>query len=446
MPEASTLPIVELTLVAYLAIAAIQTTATIAMTATKLRRIWAVRARTVKYSDAIKGDLPGVSVLLPVFNEAEAAVRAAERLAELAHPRIEVIVINDGSTDGTLNHLRESLDLKEVQRLPPGPIATQEVRSTYSSRLWPSLLVVDKRSGGRADALNAGLNIAQHQLVCTVGCGSRLYQGSLLVAAHRFEEEPELAALSASLIPHVQRTLLGTMQLLMHARTVITRTCQSKLRSLTQVSEDFAVFQRAAAVALGGFKNDALASTDLAIRLHCQRPQPGNPYKVRFHADPAGTVEAPSTLREQLTRWAEAQRAAIRLLTVKRLLQFRPRRGRLSWITLPWLASEIVAPTLEATAAITLLALAAAGITMWSFLALATGTVLAFGTLKRLMLLWIVEAERPPQTPAGHPPLMVAALFTTLAFRPLEALAKAWGALAPSPRRTDAGPPNPQRL
>src|SRR5690606_33502580 len=146
-----------------------------------------------------------------------------------------------------------------------------------------------------------------------------------------------------------------------------------KLRSLTQVSEDFAVFQRAAAVALGGFKNDALASTDLAIRLHCQRPQPGNPYKVRFHADPAGTVEAPSTLREQLTRRAEPQRAAIRLPSVNRLLPFRPRRGRISWMAMPWLESESAAPTLVATATIALLAPAPAGITMWSFLALATG-------------------------------------------------------------------------
>jgi Glycosyltransferases, probably involved in cell wall biogenesis len=135
VPEVSSLHAIELIVTLYLGLTAVLGTTVIAVTATKMRRVWVGSARTVKYRDVIRRDPLAVSLIVPVYNEPDEAIGRADRLAGLAHPRLEVILVNDGSTDQTMRRLRQSLHLREALPSPSGSLPTREVLGVYRSQL-----------------------------------------------------------------------------------------------------------------------------------------------------------------------------------------------------------------------------------------------------------------------------------------------------------------------
>ena len=105
---------------------------------------------------------PPVSILLPAYNEEASVVASVHSLLDLRYPRHEVIVVNDGSTDATIERLREAYDLVPVREALRTLIPTAPARASYVSRMHPNLCVLDKENGGKADALNAGINASSH--------------------------------------------------------------------------------------------------------------------------------------------------------------------------------------------------------------------------------------------------------------------------------------------
>src|SRR6478609_8661222 len=111
---------------------------------------------------------PTISILAPAYNE-EATIEGSLRaLLALQYPNLEVIVISDGSKDRTVQVLVERFDLVPVKTIYEQRIRTKPVRSLYRSSTYPSLVVVDKENGGKADALNVGLSFARGELVCAM--------------------------------------------------------------------------------------------------------------------------------------------------------------------------------------------------------------------------------------------------------------------------------------
>ena len=123
---------------------------------------------------------PPVSVLMPAFNE-EATIRTSVRsMLQLQYPEFEIVVINDGSKDNTLAVLIEEFDLVPHPEPLRQAVAHQPVQAIYRSRRYANLRVVDKANGGKAYALNAGINAARHGLFCGVDADSILQRDSLL--------------------------------------------------------------------------------------------------------------------------------------------------------------------------------------------------------------------------------------------------------------------------
>ena len=141
------------------------------------RRLASIRLEREKISPLV----PPISLLVPAHNEAKCIVDAVNSLLQLDYPELEVIVINDGSSDGTLEVLRESFQLLETDMLYIPEIVSQPVHGVYMSQSEPRLLVVDKVAGGsKADAVNAGLNAASSPYVCVVDGDSILQHDALL--------------------------------------------------------------------------------------------------------------------------------------------------------------------------------------------------------------------------------------------------------------------------
>jgi len=112
--------------------------------------------------------LPTVSVLSPAYNEEVTIVESVKALLKVDYSKMEVIVINDGSKDNTLEVLKDAFKLVPGKRKPAAYLETKEVRGIYKSSINTNLWVVDKENGGKADALNVGINFSKSKLFCAI--------------------------------------------------------------------------------------------------------------------------------------------------------------------------------------------------------------------------------------------------------------------------------------
>ena len=135
---------------------------------------------------------PGVSVLAPAFNEETTVEQSVRSLLALEYPKFKVLLINDGSKDGTLEVLKKAFQLRPVPMDQEMRVPCATVLGVYRSREYPELVVIDKSNGGKADALNAGINVSSYPLMCATDADSIIEGGALLKVIRPFLEKPEI--------------------------------------------------------------------------------------------------------------------------------------------------------------------------------------------------------------------------------------------------------------
>jgi len=296
---------------------------------------------------------PGVSVLVPAFNEQAVIVESVRSLLALRYPSHEVVVVNDGSDDETLSVLREAFELAPVRKVFRDSIATKPVRGTYVSRNHPNLLVVDKENGGRSDALNAGVNAARHPYVCVIDADSLLEEDALLKVAKPILDDPDLLAATGGTIRiangctidhgrvvevRLPKSRFATVQVLEYFRAfLVARVGWSRLNALGIISGAFGLFHRSLLETVGGYWTETVGEDfELTLRLHRYLRERGEPYKIAFISDPVCWTEVPtefSTLGRQRRRW---QRGLWEALRRHARLIGRPRYGVLGLVAMPY--------------------------------------------------------------------------------------------------------------
>jgi cellulose synthase/poly-beta-1,6-N-acetylglucosamine synthase-like glycosyltransferase len=315
-----------------------------------------LRARShAATTDAFSSPLtPGISVLVPAFNEERVIVESVRSLLALHYPRHEVVVVNDGSTDETMARLHEEFDLAPVARVLRGAIPYACVRETYLSRRIPSLCVIDKENGGRADALNAGVDAARHPYVCAIDADTLIEKDALLEVVKPILDDPDLViATSGSVriangcrIDHgvvveerLPKNRLATFQVLEYLRAfLVGRVGWSSLNALPLISGAFGLFQRSLVETVGGFSTTTVTEDlELVLRLHRFLREREEPYRIEFVAGPVCWTEVPGdlkTLSSQRRRW---QRGLGESLWLHRGMIGNPRYGALGVLALPFL-------------------------------------------------------------------------------------------------------------
>ena len=296
---------------------------------------------------------PGVSVLVPAFNEQAVIVESVRSLLALRYPSHEVVVVNDGSDDETLSVLREAFELAPVRKVFRDSITTKPVRGTYVSRNHPNLLVVDKENGGRSDALNAGVNAARHPYVCVIDADSLLEEDALLKVAKPILDDPDLLAATGGTIRiangctidhgrvvevRLPKSRFATVQVLEYFRAfLVARVGWSRLNALGIISGAFGLFHRSLLETVGGYWTETVGEDfELTLRLHRYLRERGEPYKIAFISDPVCWTEVPtefSTLGRQRRRW---QRGLWEALRRHARLIGRPRYGVLGLVAMPY--------------------------------------------------------------------------------------------------------------
>jgi cellulose synthase/poly-beta-1,6-N-acetylglucosamine synthase-like glycosyltransferase len=308
-----------------------------------------------------------VSVLVPAYNEEAGIVAAVHAMLALRYPVFEVVVIDDGSTDATFRRLADEFDLIEVPRvIPHGAPTRGEVRSVHVPRLRPDpLVVVRKENGGKTDALNTGINLARHPLVCMVDADSVLDPQALLSVAKPFADDPLRVVAAGGVVriangctvvagrivdTRMPRQWLPRIQVVEYLRAfLLGRTGWSRLGGLLVISGAFGVFRRDLLIELGGLDHDTIGEdAELVVRLHRHLRRQRRDYRIVFVAEPVSWSEAPTTMRvlgRQRRRW---HRGITEILTKHRGAVGNARYGRIGLVALPYyVVFELLAPVVE---------------------------------------------------------------------------------------------------
>src|SRR5262245_38348644 len=309
---------------------------------------------------------PPVSIILPAYNEEAGVVASVHSLPDLRYPRHEVIVVNDGSTDGTIDRLREAFELVPVREALHTRIAAAPVRGAFVSRIHPNLWVLDKENGGKADALNAGINAATHAYFCAIDADAVLEQDSLLRIVLPFVDDPELVAAAGGIVRvangaviesgrlvdfRLPRSHVARFQILEYYRAfLIGRLGFDSLNGVLIISGAFGLFKRELVEAVGGYAHNTVGEdAELVARLHGYLRQQGERFRIRWVPDPVCWTEAPSDVRmlsRQRRRW---QRGLGETLWRHRRQIFNPRAGAFGMFTLPYfLFFELLGAVIEA--------------------------------------------------------------------------------------------------
>lgn len=298
---------------------------------------------------------PPISVIVPAYNEEVGIALTVNNLVHLDFMRYEVIVVNDGSTDATLERLKEAFRLTPVEDEFPGSLPTRSVRQVYKSGTNHNLLVIDKENGGKSDALNAGLNRAKFPYFCSIDADVILEPDALQrVILPIMESERRVVAVGGIIrvangcrvekgrITHVDLSPnpLASLQVVEYFRAFLCgRTAFSHFNSLMIISGAFGVFERELAMEIGGYRRDTVGEDmDLVTRLHDHLRSSGiKDYLVSFIPDPVCWTEVPASLRvlsRQRRRW---QRGLLEVLGEHKRMFFNPRFGALGLFAYPFL-------------------------------------------------------------------------------------------------------------
>lgn len=339
-----------------------------------------------------------VSILVPALNEEVGIVPSVRSLLSLHYPEFEVVVANDGSSDRTLPMMIEAFALVEVPQIYRRQLDTVTVRRVFRSLRHPNLTVIDKENGGRADALNAAVNLARYPLVCQVDADSLLDAEALLRASRLFIEDETVMAVGGTVRPmngavvregqvmemRLPRKWIERFQVLEYVRAFFTgRAGWSRFGALLIISGAFGVFRREAVLDAGGYATDTVTEDmELVMRLHQRYRRARTPYRIIFSPDPICWTEVPSdlrTLRRQRNRW---HRGLMETLWRYRRMTLNPRYGVVGMVGMPyfWLF-EALSPVIEVTGYLLLPIMFVLGIAEPSFVALFVVLALLYGIL-----------------------------------------------------------------
>jgi cellulose synthase/poly-beta-1,6-N-acetylglucosamine synthase-like glycosyltransferase len=308
---------------------------------------------------------PGIGIVVPAYNEEATIVESVRSMLSLNYPEVEVVVVNDGSTDATVDRLVENFDLEAVEAEIPFEVPAEEIHAVYRSTTHEELLVVDKDNGGKSDALNAGIWLTEKPLFCAVDSDTIIDREALLSLVRPFLEEPTTAVASGGVVRvanestiadgvveevALPKTGLAGLQVMEYLRAFYSgRLGLNRINGLVLISGAFGLFRTDAVRAVGGYRRDTVTEDfDIVVRLHRHFKETDRTYTVDFVPEPVAWTEVPSNRRvlsRQRRRW---YRGMIETVVTHRRMLGNPRYGRVGTVVMPFfVAAEAIGPLVE---------------------------------------------------------------------------------------------------
>ncbi|MCB0837137.1 MAG: glycosyltransferase, partial [Bacteroidetes bacterium] len=317
-----------------------------------------------------------ISLLVPAYNEEVSIVDCVRTLLKLDYPAYEVVVINDGSKDDTFEKLATHFNLVPKETVVSPVLHSHFVRGVYEDTQFP-LKVIDKENGGKADAINAGINYSDGEYVCTIDADSILDESALKKVIEPFVTSPDTMVsggqLAASNGLHIKdnkivkaetpTNIWVIWQIIEYIRSfMISRTGLSRIDALLIMSGAFSLYRKSEVEAVGGFlskvndhpyvtetvgagKHTVCEDMEIVVRLYRHRKQQKQKAKVVFLPSPVCWTEVPEkgiNLYKQRSRWHQGLAES---LFLHREIMLEPAYGMLGMLGLPYyFFFELLAP------------------------------------------------------------------------------------------------------
>lgn len=347
---------------------------------------------------------PKISVLVPAYNEEVTVCDTVTGLLAMSYPNLEIVVINDGSPDNTAQALIDRFDLRAIHPIYQRVIPSADVKSLYRSSREPRLVLIDKFNGGKADSLNAGVNVASGDLVCAIDADTLVAPDALQQLVAPFVTNPDVVAVGgtvrltndspvrAARVTElvVPKKPLPALQAVEYVRAfVVGRLGWNPLGGNLIISGAFGLFSRDKVLLAGGYEKSSIGEDmELIVRLRRQGYERGEKARVEFLPDPVAWTEAPEETRvlaRQRNRW---QRGLMDVLLRHRRMIFNPRYGSAGMGSMPFFfVVEFLSPIVEAISLSLLLVGLIAGLvdpaSLWIL-----GAAYGFGAAVTVLTLW----------------------------------------------------------
>ena len=343
---------------------------------------------------------PGISVLAPAYNEAKTIVENVHSLLSIDYINVEIIVINDGSKDNSLSQLISAFDLQKINFCTEEKIKTKPIKGIYRSRnpLYKKLTIVDKENGGKADALNVGINVAAKDYIVCIDVDCVLEPDALLKVMKPFLEETDKKVIASGGVVrianscevidgklvkvHLPEKYLPRMQTLEYIRAfILGRMAWSRLNGLMLISGAFGAFDKEIVIQAGGYNHNTVGEDmELVVRMRRYMEEKKISYVVNYIPDPLCWTEAPDKFKilgRQRNRWL---RGTYETLWLHKKMFLNPKYGVLGLLSYPyWFFFELCAPIIEFIGFISFLVFALSGIMNWSYFILYLIVIIFFG-------------------------------------------------------------------
>ncbi|PHS54312.1 MAG: glycosyl transferase family 2 [Lutibacter sp.] len=324
----------------------------------------------VNYKEILSSSIsPSISIIAPAYNESLNIVENVRSLLSNHYANYDVIIVNDGSADDSLKKLIEVYNLEKVNFLINEQVKTKPLRDGIYKSTNPAfekLIVVDKENGGKADALNMGLNISKSQYVACIDVDCLLLEDALQKMIKPFLELTEVKVIATGGVIRIAnactikdgklidvdmpKSLLERAQILEYIRSfLLGRMAWSRLNGLLVISGAFGMFDKKIAIAIGGYDTNTVGEDmEIIVRMRRYMEEEKRKYRVAYIPDPLCWTEAPDNHKifiSQRNRWT---RGTIEVLRIHRKIGFNPKYRYLGLVSFPfWFIFERMAPIIE---------------------------------------------------------------------------------------------------
>ena len=304
----------------------------------------------INYNSLVLSPLsPKISIIAPAFNESKTIIDNIRTLLSLYYNNFEVIIVNDGSTDNTFDLIKDAYDLIRVNYYFDYRIPCERIKGVYRSKnpSYNRLTIIDKNNGGKADSLNAGINICHSDLFVSIDADSIIEADSILKLVKPFLEEKEKKVIGSGGVIRIVNScdverghireikipskILPRLQVLEYTRAfLLGRMAWSQLDGLMLISGAMGIFDRETVIKAGGYSIKTVGEDmELVLRMRRYMAEHDQKYEVTYIPDPLCWTEVPSDLksmRKQRTRWT---RGLVESLEHTVRLFFNSKYGRL---------------------------------------------------------------------------------------------------------------------
>ena len=380
-----------------------------------------------------------ITVIVPAYNEENGIVDSVRSLLQLEYPDYQLIIVNDGSTDETMKQLFKHFQIRQVSFSPYYEIKCKPIKAVYLSPAYPNLVIIDKENGGKADSINAAINISRNPLITIIDADSILERDCLLKIVRPFLENENIVAVGGTVriangckvnqgyIEEIgmSKSWLARFQVVEYLRAFLFgRNGFDVLNGILIISGAFSCFRRSALIEVGGYYAGSVGEDmEIVIRLHKELRKKNKKTRITFIPDPVCWTEAPEkikTLSSQRVRW---QKGTVESIRLHKGLFLNSKYGWMGMLVFPYYALfEVLGPFIEISGYAVFIISLILGIVPLNFAIAFFTAAFLYGVILSTLSVCLEEISFKKYTKVKHLViLVVTSLFENFGYRQMTA-------------------------